>query len=246
MATAFVCLLGAYIQVGDQYRGEWETVRRKCWAAFHLRRRFWRLKGFGVEKMRMLHMSIWPVLNWCAGGRYWNRQELQQVYSMMLQMSRRALNLWPYRDEEIKDYLRRTVHRVAKIPRWDQALLASWWRYAGHIARLAAREPDRWISKILTWRDAAYRRSVRGLLWRSNDPTRQRVGRGSRHTTARRWDDPLQHVCGGHTQGLQPWQVLAQDKTRWAELETVFLCTYSRRRRCAEPPRGRFMIGETP
>lgn len=93
-----VRLLGSTWQVGNGCKGEWETTRHKFWQAFHLRRSFWRLKGSAVEKMRMHHMSIWPVLNWCAGGRFWHRQELSSLYSMMLQMSRRALNFWPQQD----------------------------------------------------------------------------------------------------------------------------------------------------
>lgn len=34
-------LLGTTIQVGAEYRGEWEATRRTCWAAFHLHCRSW-------------------------------------------------------------------------------------------------------------------------------------------------------------------------------------------------------------
>lgn len=78
----------------------------------------------------------------------------------------------------------------------------------------SAREPERWIAKALGWRDAAFRRTVRGLLWRESDPTRQRLGRGDRLPTRRRWDDPVQKVCDAHTEGLRPWQEIAQDKGR--------------------------------
>lgn len=79
------------------------------------------------------------------------------------------------------------VRRVANIPRWDHALLSSWWRGAGHLVRLAQRQPDRWIARILKCCDAAYRRIVCGVLWRQNDSTRQKLNHGSRHTIARRW-----------------------------------------------------------
>lgn len=42
-------MLGATIQIGSEYKGEWIATRQQCWAAFHIRRRGWRLKGFGVE-----------------------------------------------------------------------------------------------------------------------------------------------------------------------------------------------------
>lgn len=49
--------------------------------------------------MRMLHMSIFPILKRCAGGRFWNRPESQEMHSMTLQMGRRALHLWPHQNE---------------------------------------------------------------------------------------------------------------------------------------------------
>lgn len=46
-------MLGAAIQIGAGHSGEWDATRQQCWATFHFRRRFWKLKGFGVEKARM-------------------------------------------------------------------------------------------------------------------------------------------------------------------------------------------------
>lgn len=56
-----------------------------------------------------------------------------------------------------------------KDPRWDTSIVGSWWRNAGHLARLADREPGRYISPLVSWRDAACRRTVRGQLWRQSD-----------------------------------------------------------------------------
>lgn len=192
-----VRILGATVQIGQGYAGEWEATRQKCWHAFHLRRRSWKLKGSAAEKMRMLHLSVWRVLDWCAGGRFWDRQEFSNVYSMMLQMSRRALNLWPKQNEEIPAYFRRTA-------RCCEQKRTAWQKYhdgitlcspaggdAGHLARLAHREPYRLIAKILSWRDASYRRSVRGLVEanRPHTPATQQ-GLPSIHRTQMGRSDP--------------------------------------------------------
>lgn len=79
-------VLGATVQVGKQYSGEWETVRRKCWQAFYLRHRFRRVRGFATARIRMLHLAIYSVLSWCAGSRYWNRRELKEVRTMQLRI----------------------------------------------------------------------------------------------------------------------------------------------------------------
>lgn len=67
------------------------------------------------------------------------------------------------------------------------------------VARLAHREPQRRIENILGWRDAACRLGARGLWWRQSDPTRRRLNRGGRLSTARRWDDLVQKLCDSHT-----------------------------------------------
>lgn len=40
-----VRMLGAMLQIGTKYRGEWDTTKQKCWKAFYLRRRFWKVKA---------------------------------------------------------------------------------------------------------------------------------------------------------------------------------------------------------
>lgn len=111
------------------------------------------------------------------------------------QMSRRAFQMWPYRDEPIDAFFKRTarwcehLHHIAKVPRWDAAVLASWWSWAGHTARLAAREPQRRVFKVIHRRDATYREAMRGLHCRASDPDRRRLvvasgeGQGGGRTT---------------------------------------------------------------
>lgn len=54
-------------------------------------------------------MSIFPILNWCAGRIFWNRHEIKYVHSIILQTIRRVANPWPYQHEEIPALLRRTA-----------------------------------------------------------------------------------------------------------------------------------------
>lgn len=43
--------LDTTIQTGSQYDAEWEAARRKCWAAYLLRKRFWRVKGHARDNL---------------------------------------------------------------------------------------------------------------------------------------------------------------------------------------------------
>lgn len=245
-------LLGAVVQVGHEYTDEWNTIRKKCWKAFHARTKFWRVKMQACHKIRMLQMAVFPVLNWCSASRYWNRAELASVRTMQLRMGRRALNLWPQPHEEFHQFLRRSARwidnllQAAKAPRWDVAVAASWWRYAGHIARVAKREPDRWVAQALQWRDASYRQAVRALHWSKSDPERQRLGRALKGCTARRWDDPLQSTCNKHLGREEPWQSIAQDKNVWASLEESFVNARLGIKNSLRAPPGRWMLGDSP
>lgn len=79
------------------------------------------------------------------------------------------------------------------------------------------REPQRWLSKLVHWRVATYREA---------DPHRQRLGRGFRGRTRRRWDDSLPLSCGGDT----PWQQVALDKASWSQRQEEYLCRMLRTR----------------
>lgn len=85
--------LGATIRTGGQSQAEWEATKQKCWAAYHLRRRFWKVRVRAQEKQRMLHMCILPIPRWRAGIIFWTQLELRAVQRMQLQISRRALHL---------------------------------------------------------------------------------------------------------------------------------------------------------
>lgn len=97
------------------------------------------------------------------------------------------------------------------------------------MTRLVNREPERWIAKIVDWRDVACCRSVWGLLGRQTDPTWPRLGRGSHLTKARRWYQRMQKVCGEYTAGLEPLQTVVQTRLTWAEIENKLLSSNTRR-----------------
>lgn len=68
-------LLDVTVQVGKAYSGEREMVRRKCCRALRLRQRLWRMHGNATDRIRMLHLAIYPMLGLCAGSRDWNRRQ---------------------------------------------------------------------------------------------------------------------------------------------------------------------------
>lgn len=156
-------LLGTTLQKGHGLVEEWNSLRAKCWAAYHSRVRFWRVKSHVLHKLRMLQIAIFLVLKWCTASRYWNKAELQSVRTLQLRMCRRVLRLWPRENEAFPAFQKRTARWIdtllshARVPRWDVALAASWWMLGDHMACLSARDPTRWVAEALSWRDASCR-----------------------------------------------------------------------------------------
>lgn len=116
---------------------------------------------------------------------------------------------------------------------------------ASHAARLAASELDRWVGKILGWRDAWWRHTIRCLHGSSAaDGTPNRLGRGHRQLGRRHWDDPIQRTTEPEFEGA--WQSVAQDRNRWREIETTFIARVTRaaKQHVGRLPHGRHMMDE--
>lgn len=168
---------------------------------------------------------------------------------MQLRMCRRGLTFWPVAGDTVQTFLRRTARwseRVmleAKVPRWDTALLSTWWRWAAYAARLA-REPTQRLAQALARRDSSYRETVRA----SGDSERRHLGRDFCGATSRRWDDAIQAVCTEHyvyrTLPSQAWQEVAQNKVQWHALEATFVQRGLRGSVVPTPPHGRFVVGK--
>lgn len=55
-----------------------------------------------------------------------------------------------------------------------------WWRWAGRAARVASREPTELMATVLPWKNAWWRKTVRGLRHNETDPGRLRLQRRHR------------------------------------------------------------------
>lgn len=86
-------------------------------------------------------------------------------------------------------------------------------------------------------RCAAYRRTVRDLLWCTTAPEHRRLVDG---TT--RCKPSATHTL----RGVRSGQEVAQDRVEWCRLENMCVCRYMRRPRCIEPPPGGGMRRRTP
>lgn len=135
-------LLGAVVQVGHDYAGEWNTIRKKCWAAGHARNKFWRIKLHALNYLRrMLRMAMFLVLSWCSAIRYWNKAELASLRTMQLRMCRRVLNLClAHRKSSISSCdARRDGPTTSCRWRRSHAGMSQWRRTGGH-GRAMSRE----------------------------------------------------------------------------------------------------------
>lgn len=105
----------------------------------------------------------------------------------------------------------------AGVPRWDAAVVATRWRWAGHLARTSQREPTRWTCVVSGWRDTWWRKTPLVVLHRDTDAGRQRLNRGHTFFGKRRQDEALQQHSDVELE--QPWQLTAQTREVWNQLE---------------------------
>lgn len=86
--------------------------------------------------LHMLLMSIFPIRNWCGRRSYLESSGIpESLHDAPDEPPSLIVVATPDR-REMPAFVRRTarwreqVHHAAKIPRWDHAILSSWWRYA--------------------------------------------------------------------------------------------------------------------
>lgn len=140
------------------------------------------------DKLRILHISVYACFAWARGTRQWTAAELQQLKSMQVRIRRRLARWYPAPEEDWPSFARRCSNssqvqwRQAGVHRWDHAVAASWWRWAGHAARLSAREPHRRNAAALGWKDAWWRQGVRYLHANGDKSAPSRLSRGHSST----------------------------------------------------------------
>lgn len=73
------------------------------------------------------------------------------------------------------------------------------------------------------WKEAWWRKTLRGLLLTDSDQHRQRLDRGHLRSGRRGWDDPMQQHAEEGIGQEEPWQAEATDRARWANPEAGFI-----------------------
>lgn len=145
----------------SQWNGGREEDNRRtlqgAWKFFHSQMPFWKANGKWQNEMRLALIGV-PCLAWCSGSRHWTQSELTSAKTAWVLMTRHIAGWWPQAGEEYPQYVRRTtrwaeaLRESAGVPRWDAAVAATWWRWAGHLARSSQRGPTRWECAIAAWR----------------------------------------------------------------------------------------------
>lgn len=194
--------------------------------------RFWRVRGRSREKSMILHMSVFPVLSWCAGAWF---QVLSRCTACSCRSVDEALQLWPYRDKSTNTKFERSArwcegpNLTANMPRWDTAMRYGWWRCAGRVDRLSTQYTSICVVKVACWRGAMHRATIRGLRFRHSDPERRWLVRGFRERTGRRLGDAMQNAIGMH----KGWRETGEQGVAWSTCKGEILNRTTRQKTCA-------------
>lgn len=89
------------------------------------------------------HVSVDPSYAWASGTGRWTAGELQKTQSLQM-MGRRTGRwvpepgkAWPTCCATLRTLEPHSPAPERRVPRWDHAIAASWWRWAGHAAARA-------------------------------------------------------------------------------------------------------------
>lgn len=210
---------------GEYFR----QVVQAGWKSFFAKRPLWLAKGRVQNKRQAPHLAVFPALSWCAGTRHWTLQELKQIRSVQVRMTRRLAGWWPYADEAWAAYTKRTARHAeslwkdARIPWWDKAIVWMGWRWAGRSARLEAQPDDRRCVAVNHWRGAWWGETVNAVLRTEADPMCRRLNRGHRQLGRRSWGDAMQGEVDAVRSVETSWHEVAQDRAEWAGLQAGFV-----------------------
>lgn len=141
---------------------------------FQLRRNFWRTKAHAFEKLRMLHMRLFPVLSWCAASCLWKVSELAVGRTMQLRMGRGGVKLMARCRRAHCDIHGAHSDMVLHLARRGKSPALGRCPLVCIVAvertfRVTCPEPENSISEGIQWRDATCREARLAMLWREID-----------------------------------------------------------------------------
>ena len=217
-------ILGSQITGNARSSEDTRESISKAWRAF------WAMKGKFCNdlvdpsiRIKALEVFIRPVLLYAAGSWTPSKSDLQALRACHLQMSRVIIGRRRCSQEPWHEYLQKVACRSRKIWKmigvksWDEACLLQVHRWAGHVARYAVSDPDRWPYLLLCWRDSSYidRR-------RSCSSSGTTLGRGHQRPPWR-WDHHIHHFYRTNSLGLRcEWREKARDKAKWPDREDAW------------------------
>ena len=196
----------------------------KAWKAFWSQRKCCNELVDAALRIRALEVFIKPILLHASGSWTPMPDDLQHILSCHLQMCRIVLASKPKQGEPYHECIQRAAARTRKIwralgiPPWNEAVLSSNHRWAGHVARHQAYDPTRWSFVMLCWRDSAH---INWQRLRSYDG--RKLNRGHRRPPWR-WDHHLYSFFASDRRDFTcKWRVVAQHEEQWKLREVAFV-----------------------
>ena len=211
-------LLGSTISSNGEIEADVGRRVQAAWKAFHAHRT--RLLRFGVsvtKRIGLLRRVVMPVLLWSTETWPLHDKAVRRIGAAYNYMVRKMLRIRRRPSETWLDWQKRPLRRTAIVVEENggsaaKALHLRHWRYAGHLARQRCC-PE--LRSILEWRGLEWQRCNRMLPWQW-----KKVHRKSGQQRLQ-WET-LVDAYAGDCDWSQPWQVVAQDRQTWANLQNSF------------------------
>ena len=209
-ATTGFKILGTRFTLSGRTSKEISARLKAGWAKFH---QLWPLlnpkRGLLRKRLRLFDTCVSKSVLWCCESWLPTEEEKRRLQSAQNDMLRRIVGIKRRPQEEWVPWIIRATH-VARdaackygVQSWVNTLLATKWRWAGHIARMPS---DRWCKKTVEWRDAEWCATRNVVGGRPRRPWRTRWFR---------WEDDLRE----HSMF---WKDEAQHRDRWKQCTSSF------------------------
>ena len=198
-------ILGTQLTLKGRTSREVSARISSGWAKFH---QLWPLlnpnRGCLQKRFQLFESCVTRSVLWCCESWVPTQDEKRRLSSAQNDMLRRIMGIrrepWVIRATR----LARSAAEQAGVKMWHEEHLATKWKWAGHVARMA---PERLCKRAVEWRDTEWCGIADIIGGRPKRPKRNRWFR---------WEDDLHK----HDPG---WKDAAQNRDRWKQRQQVFV-----------------------
>jgi hypothetical protein len=218
--------LGVQITFNNSFEKEIQNRMGRAWRAFYKHKDLLCCRSAPlVDCLRLLSVVVSTSLFWCSGSWNLTVRQISKLRGIEQSMLQKMILVTRQEHESTPEFMRRLRTKINRLKElhafedWDRSYYRSFFKWAGHVARLAQYEPSRITSAVLRHWD--WKRIEQVAQENCGDQCH------GRRIRTWRWERPLYKYVSGSS-----WQDAAQDKLAWQTQLEEMVCWRCRVHSC--------------